>query len=78
MTKNARILTHTPIGRWPYCGTTPETASLAMTLVSTVTLSDHEKLDLLRRLDQFRHWRSLDENVIASFAAKLSLAGRLK
>jgi hypothetical protein len=32
-----------------------------MTLVSTVTLSDQEKLDTLRRLDQFRKWDSLDE-----------------
>lgn len=26
-----------------------------------VELSDEEKLHILRRLDQFRHWRSLDE-----------------
>jgi hypothetical protein len=32
-----------------------------MTLVSTVKLSDQEKLNILRRLDQFRQWRSLDE-----------------
>jgi len=30
-------------------------------LSPTVTLSDADKLDALRRLDQFRHWRSLDE-----------------
>jgi hypothetical protein len=32
-----------------------------MTLVSSVNLSDEEKLDVLRRLDQFRWWHSLDE-----------------
>jgi hypothetical protein len=32
-----------------------------MTLVSSVKLSDEEKLDILQRLDHFRHWRSLDE-----------------
>jgi hypothetical protein len=32
-----------------------------MTLVSPPKLSDHEKLEMLRRLDQFRHWHSLDE-----------------
>jgi hypothetical protein len=32
-----------------------------MTLVSSVKLSDEEKLKILQRLDQFRHWRSLDE-----------------
>jgi hypothetical protein len=37
------------------------TASLVMTLVSTVKLSDQEKLEILRRLDQFREWDSLDE-----------------
>src|SRR5215510_9310502 len=32
-----------------------------MTLVSLAKLSDQEKLSILRRLDQFREWRSLDE-----------------
>jgi hypothetical protein len=32
-----------------------------MTLLSKVTLSDQEKLDILRRLDQFRRWSSLEE-----------------
>jgi hypothetical protein len=34
---------------------------LAMTLISSAKLSDEEKLDILRRLDQFRQWHSLDE-----------------
>jgi hypothetical protein len=32
-----------------------------MALVSSIKLSDEEKLAILRRLDQFRQWRSLDE-----------------
>jgi hypothetical protein len=32
-----------------------------MTLVSSVKLSDAEKLDVLRRLDRFREWDSLEE-----------------
>jgi hypothetical protein len=34
---------------------------VAMTLISSAKLSDEEKLDILRRLDQFRQWHSLDE-----------------
>jgi len=33
----------------------------AMALVSSIKLSDQEKLAILQRLDQFRHWHSLDE-----------------
>jgi hypothetical protein len=33
----------------------------AMVLSSPVNLSDIAKLEVLRRLDQFRRWRSLDE-----------------
>ena len=32
-----------------------------MALVSLIKLSDQEKLAILQRLDQFRHWHSLDE-----------------
>lgn len=32
-----------------------------MTLVSSIKLADAEKLNVLRRLDQFREWDSLDE-----------------
>ena len=32
-----------------------------MTLVCSAKLSDQEKLKILRRLDQFRQWRSLDD-----------------
>jgi hypothetical protein len=32
-----------------------------MTRVSSIKLSDQEKLEILQRLDQFRQWHSLDE-----------------
>src|SRR5947207_13569773 len=32
-----------------------------MTAVSSINLSDEDRLDTLQRLDQFRHWHSLDE-----------------
>lgn len=35
--------------------------ALAMTVLSSIRLSDEEKLNVLRRLDQFRQWHSLDE-----------------
>jgi hypothetical protein len=35
--------------------------ALGMTLLSSIRLSDEEKLNVLRRLDQFRQWPSLDE-----------------
>lgn len=33
-----------------------------MALLAATKLSDEEKLEVLRRLDQFRQWRSLDDN----------------
>lgn len=33
---------------------------LAVSYLSSIKLSDEEKLDVLRRLDQFRQWNSLD------------------
>ena len=33
-----------------------------MALLELTKLSDEEKLEVLRRLDQFRQWRSLDDN----------------
>ena len=32
-----------------------------MSGLSSITLSDEQKLDVLRRLDQFREWHSLDQ-----------------
>lgn len=42
-----------------------------MALSSTVNLSDADKLDVLRRLDQFRQWRSLDEKRYCLVCGKL-------
>jgi hypothetical protein len=33
----------------------------AVSGLSSIMLSDEEKLDIVRRLDQFRQWRSLDQ-----------------
>jgi hypothetical protein len=38
-----------------------EQHALAVALVSTIKLSDEEKLDILQRFDQFRQWQFLDE-----------------
>ena len=35
--------------------------SQTVTLSTSARLADDEKLEVLRRLDQFRHWHSLDE-----------------
>jgi hypothetical protein len=42
-----------------------------MTLSPTITLSDTDKLDALRRLDQFRQWRSLDEKRFCLVCGKI-------
>ena len=46
-----------------------------MTLSSPVTLPDADKLDALRRLDQFRQWRSLDEKRYCLVCGKI-ITGR--
>jgi hypothetical protein len=48
---------------------------LTVTLSPPVTLSDAEKLDALRRLDQFRQWRSLDEKRYCLVCGKI-ITGR--
>jgi hypothetical protein len=40
-------------------------------LSSPVTLSEMDKLDALRRLDQFRQWRSLDEKRFCLVCGKI-------
>ena len=42
-----------------------------MALSPAVTLSDTDKLDALRRLDQFRQWHSLDEKRYCLVCGKL-------
>ena len=59
--KSARILTDRLIRRSSDCAPLGTTGCLDMPLVPSVTLADEEKLSVLRRLDQFRQWRSLDE-----------------
>jgi hypothetical protein len=46
-----------------------------MTLSSPITLSEIDKLDVLRRLDQFRQWRSLDEKRFCLVCGKI-ITGR--
>ena len=46
-----------------------------MTLSAPTTLSDADKLDALRRLDQFRQWRSLDDKRYCLGCGKL-ITGR--
>ena len=57
-----RILTDTRIHRAPDCAITcREHICLTVALSPPIALSDADKLDALRRLDQFRQWGSLDE-----------------
>ena len=46
-----------------------------MALVSSNKLSDQEKLAILHRLDQFRHWHSLDEKRYCLVCGEI-IAGR--
>lgn len=48
--------------RWsPDCATIGTGGCFGVALVSSIKLSDVDKLHALRRLDQFRQWHSLDE-----------------
>ena len=46
-----------------------------MALSLAVTLPDADKLDALRRVDQFRQWRSLDEKRFCLVCGKI-ITGR--
>jgi hypothetical protein len=46
-----------------------------VTLTTAIRLSDEEKLEMLRRLDQFRQWHSLDEKRYCLVCGNL-IAGR--
>jgi hypothetical protein len=46
-----------------------------MVLSPPITLSEVDKLDVLRRLDQFRQWRSLDEKRFCLVCGKI-ITGR--
>jgi hypothetical protein len=49
--------------------------SAAVVLSTAIRLSDDEKLEVLRRLDQFRHWHSLEEKRYCLVCGKL-ITGR--
>ncbi len=59
--KLARVLTDTAIRRSPDCAGIGTEGCLDMILAFSGRLSDEEKLNILRRVDQFREWRSRDE-----------------
>jgi hypothetical protein len=46
-----------------------------VTLTSAINLSDEEKLEALRRLDQFRDWHSLDDERYCLVCSKI-ITGR--
>jgi hypothetical protein len=50
-------------------------ACRAVALSTPITLSDDQKLEVLRRLDQFRQWRSLDEKRYCLVCGKI-ITGR--
>ena len=57
-----KIFTYRRIHRAPDCAITcREHICLTVVLSPPIALSDADTLDALRRLDQFRQWRSLDE-----------------
>jgi hypothetical protein len=49
-----------------------------MALTEPVTLSDMDKLDALRRLDQFRHWHSLDDKRFCLVCGKVITGLQIK
>src|SRR5437773_5441711 len=71
-----RILTDTRIHRAPDCAITcREHICLTVALSPPIKLSDVDKLDALRRLDQFRQWGSLDEKRYCLVCGKI-ITGR--
>ena len=71
-----KIFTDKRIRRAPDCAITRrESIPLNMTLSSPIKLSDQEKLDVLCRLDQFRHWGSLEEKRYCLVCGKI-ITGR--
>jgi len=64
------------IHRAPDCAITwRDDIYLTVALSSPITLSEIDKLDVLRRLDQFRQWRSLDEKRFCLVCGKI-ITGR--
>src|SRR5216117_2010407 len=74
-----RILTDTRIHRAPDCAITcREHICLTVALSPPIALSDIDKLEALRRLDQFRTWRSLDEKRYCLVCGKLITGERIQ
>ena len=68
--------TDTRIHRAPDCAITwRDDIYLTVALSPPITLSDTDKLDAVRRLDQFRQWRSLDEKRFCLVCGKI-ITGR--
>ena len=71
-----KISTDTRIHRAPDCAITwRDDICLTVALSLPITLSEVDKLDVLRRLDQFRQWRSLDEKRFCLVCSKI-ITGR--
>ena len=49
-----------------------------MTLIPQVDLPDHDKVETLRELDQFRHWRSLDDERYCLVCGKIITGRQIK
>jgi hypothetical protein len=49
-----------------------------MALSQPVTLSDSDKLDALRRLDQFREWHSLDDKRFCLVCGKIIIGQQIQ
>ena len=52
--------------------------SQVVALLTATTLSDEEKLEVLRRLDQFRQWHSLDERRYCLVCGTLISGGQIQ
>lgn len=67
-----RVFTYTRIHRPSDCAITcMEDICSTVTLSPPIALSDKDKLEALRRLDQFRQWRSLDEKRFCLVCGKI-------
>jgi hypothetical protein len=49
-----------------------------MALLSSIKLSDEEKLAILQRHDQFRHWHSLDEKRYCLVCGEIITGGQIQ
>jgi hypothetical protein len=77
--QSTRIFTDTAIRRLPDCATN-RARRILRSVVSpwAITSSDADKLDALRRLDQFRPWHSLDEKRYCLVCGKIITGGQIE